>query len=277
MSPCRHSSRTSGHRGANGAAVADLAQVWRVAGEAAGREPRRGVADRAGRPAPAPACTDVRGCVDHLARTVRPRPAGRRTSPRAARRSVPSTERSWLIMIREIPLLADQVGEQRQDLRLHDHVQGRGGLVGDDQVGAAGQRHRDHHPLTLSAGELVRIAAPRGATGRRRCRGARPCAPRAAFSPTFSCSTIGSRIWSPIGLDRVQRAHRALEHDGRLGPADRRAADPSSPCSRSSPRKRTSPVTFAVGGSSRSRLSANVVLPEPDSPGHAERLARPPG
>ena len=55
------------------------------------------------------------------------------------------------------PLL--QVGQQRQDLRLHGHVEGGGRLVGDEQVRLAGERHRDHHPLALAAGELVRVGA----------------------------------------------------------------------------------------------------------------------
>ncbi len=49
-----------------------------------------------------------------------------------------STDRSWLIMISEIPRLADQLGEQVEDLRLHDHVERRRRLVGDHQV--AGRR-----------------------------------------------------------------------------------------------------------------------------------------
>ena len=50
-----------------------------------------------------------------------------------------------------------QLLHQAQDLGLHRHVQGGGRLVGDQQLGPAGDRHRDHHPLALSAGEPVRI------------------------------------------------------------------------------------------------------------------------
>ena len=46
---------------------------------------------------------------------------------------------------------------QVQDLGLHRHVQGRGRLVRDQQHGPAGDRHRDHHPLALPAGEAVGI------------------------------------------------------------------------------------------------------------------------
>ena len=60
------------------------------------------------------------------------------------------------------PLL--QLAEQGQDLRLHGDVEGGGRLVGDKDVGLAGQRHGDHHPLALTAGKLVRIGvdAPLG-------------------------------------------------------------------------------------------------------------------
>ncbi len=44
---------------------------------------------------------------------------------------------------------APQVGEQVEDLGLDGDVEGRGRLVGDEQVGLAGERHRDHHPLAL--------------------------------------------------------------------------------------------------------------------------------
>ena len=49
--------------------------------------------------------------------------------------------------------------QQLQDLRLHRDVERGGRLVGDQQVRFVGERHGDHHPLPLPAGELVRIAA----------------------------------------------------------------------------------------------------------------------
>ena len=45
--------------------------------------------------------------------------------------------------------------EQVEDLRLDRHVEGRRGLVGDQQVRVERQRHRDHRPLTHAPGELV--------------------------------------------------------------------------------------------------------------------------
>ena len=50
-----------------------------------------------------------------------------------------------------------EFGQQRQHLRLDGHVEGGGGLVGDQQFRFAGERHRDHHALFHAAGELERI------------------------------------------------------------------------------------------------------------------------
>ena len=50
-----------------------------------------------------------------------------------------------------------QVVDELQDLLLDGHVERGGRLVGDQQLGLAGQRHRDHHALPHAAGELVRV------------------------------------------------------------------------------------------------------------------------
>ena len=52
-----------------------------------------------------------------------------------------------------------QVLEQLEDLRLHGDVERRRRLVGDQKIGTIGERHGDHHPLSLPAGELVGIGA----------------------------------------------------------------------------------------------------------------------
>ena len=49
--------------------------------------------------------------------------------------------------------------QQFEDLRLDGDVEGRGGLVGDQEVGLVGQGHGDHHALALPSRELVRIGA----------------------------------------------------------------------------------------------------------------------
>ena len=50
-----------------------------------------------------------------------------------------------------------QLLQQCQDLRLDGDVERRRRLVGDQQCWLQRQRHGDHHPLPLAAGELVRV------------------------------------------------------------------------------------------------------------------------
>ena len=50
-----------------------------------------------------------------------------------------------------------QLAHQIEDLRLQGDVERGGRLVGDQELGIAGQRHRDHDALAHAAGELVRI------------------------------------------------------------------------------------------------------------------------
>ena len=54
--------------------------------------------------------------------------------------------------------LGAQLAHQVQNLRLDRHVEGRGRFVGDEQLGLAGQRHRNHDALGHAAGNLVRVA-----------------------------------------------------------------------------------------------------------------------
>ena len=54
------------------------------------------------------------------------------------------------------PGLVAQVPHQVEDLRLDRDVEGGRRLVGDEQLGLAGERHRDHHPLGHPARHLVR-------------------------------------------------------------------------------------------------------------------------
>ncbi len=52
-----------------------------------------------------------------------------------------------------------QVAHDVEDLRLHRYVERGRGVVGDEKVGAAHRRHRDHHALAHAAGKLMRILA----------------------------------------------------------------------------------------------------------------------
>jgi hypothetical protein len=51
-----------------------------------------------------------------------------------------------------------QLADELKDLRLDRHVERGGGLVGDQELRLAGERHRDHHALAHAARELVRKA-----------------------------------------------------------------------------------------------------------------------
>ena len=67
-----------------------------------------------------------------------------------------------------------------EDLRLHGDVERGRRLVGDEEIGAVGERHGDHHALALAAGELMRIGAePRRGIG---------------DADLFSSSTMRSRV-----------------------------------------------------------------------------------
>ncbi|MPM69333.1 hypothetical protein SDC9_116278 [bioreactor metagenome] len=52
---------------------------------------------------------------------------------------------------------APELLHQREYLRLYRHVKRRGRLVGDEEHRIAGERHRDHDPLSHASGELVRV------------------------------------------------------------------------------------------------------------------------
>ena len=116
--------------------------------------------------------------------------------------------------------IAHQVGEQLEDLRLHDHVQRGGGLVGDDQIRPAGERHGDHDALPLAAGELVRIGVRprrRHAHAVQQLRGAG--AGLAAADLLVQQDRLADLLTDRA--HRVQRAHRPLEHHRHLRPAHR--------------------------------------------------------
>ena len=183
----------------------------------------------AGRPA-APWCRRPAA----LRRCAPPAPARARcrgASPPPGRRSRPPAPRSWLMNSTLMRWLLLQLGEQLEDLALDRHVERGGRLVGDQQLGLAGQRHRDHHALLLAARQLVRVAR-RAAASARACR-PRPAAPRRARSaarrPRPRC--LHQRLGELLadGEHRVQRASS--------GPGTRRR----SPC-RAAPAARPAPA-----------------------------------
>ena len=128
------------------------------------------------------------------------------------------TDRSWVMRISDRPELAPEVLEQLQDLGLdHDVERGRR-LVADDDRRVAGEGHRDHRPLAHPAGQLVRVAAPRAsrdADQLEQLAGALPGGLRRLAEPLLD--RLGDLV--AHALDRVERVHRALEHDRDLAPA----------------------------------------------------------
>ena len=91
-------------------------------------------------------------------------------------------------------------------------------------VGLVGERHGDHHPLPLAAGELVRIGVEPRFGSRDADLVEQLERPRAALSrsetPRWTCST--SAIWRRSCEDRVERGHRLLEDHRDLVAANRR-------------------------------------------------------
>ncbi len=116
-----------------------------------------------------------------------------------------------------------ELRQQIHHLRLDGDVQGRGRLVRDDQVGAEGERHRDHDALAHAAGELVRVVA-------------HPLPGRGNADPLHQLHGLATGPLTghplvdlehlpelcPDGEDRVQRGQRVLEDHRHL-----RATDPA--------------------------------------------------
>ncbi len=117
---------------------------------------------------------------------------------------------------RHVPLALLRL-EEIEDLGLDGHVERGGGLVGEQQLRAAGERHGDHHPLTHPARELVRVLAQPalgfGYADRAQQR-KRALASAVARHVEVLVDRFGDLV--PDTHDRVQRVHRVLEHHRHL-------------------------------------------------------------
>jgi len=106
--------------------------------------------------------------------------------------------------------LALQLLEQRQDRRLHRHVQGRGHLVADQHRRLAHQRAGNRHALALATRQMMRVFV-------RRIRGQRdPCQRRVDTRPAGRALEAEEVLQGRLqalrhGLARVQGAIRVLE------------------------------------------------------------------
>ena len=113
------------------------------------------------------------------------------------------------------PALLDQLDEEIEDLALHGDVERRGRLVGDQQIGLAGERGGDHRALPLPARQLMRV----GVKPRRRVGDAdafQQFAGALAGGPFAHPEMLAQGLahLPPDGQQRVQRGHRLLEHHG---------------------------------------------------------------
>ena len=117
--------------------------------------------------------------------------------------------------------VALQLVHQLQDLGLRGHVERRGGLVGDQQVGVVDQRHSDHHPLAHPARELVWVVV-HARLGSRDGHGFQHLH-RAAVSDLLADVLMQLHRLAQLRadrVDRVQRRHRILEDHRDLVAAD---------------------------------------------------------
>mgnify|MGYP003694400329 CR=1 FL=1 len=103
--------------------------------------------------------------------------------------------------------------QQVEDLRLDRDVERRGRLVGDQELGPAGERHGDHHALAHAAGKIVRIVVDAAAGRRNAAPGRAARSPRSRAAPArraVVAASSTSAICSPIVQHRVERGHRLL-------------------------------------------------------------------
>ena len=117
---------------------------------------------------------------------------------------------------REAELVLELLHEP-EHLGLNHDVEGGGGLVGEDDGRATRQRHRDHHPLLLAAGELVRVVG-HPARGQAHLLQQRADADLrlALVRLAVHDDGLGDLIADPA--HRVQRVQRSLEHHRGAGP-----------------------------------------------------------
>ena len=119
-------------------------------------------------------------------------------------------------------MLADQLAEGGEAFDLRRHVKRRGRLVKDQNIGLGDHRHRRHHALKLSAGNLMRITRA-DRLGTRQIElfeqadrlGARLCRRQHAVPHRRLADLLHQRMRG------VERGRRALRDIGDLGPAQR--------------------------------------------------------
>ena len=184
------------------------------------------------------------------------------------------TPRSCEISISAMPRSATSSLIRSRICALDGHVQRRGRLVGDQQVGPAGQRHGDHDALALAAGKLVRIGvdAPRRVGNADAIEQRERLLARLRRPTCRDAARSGSATWRPMlctGLSAVigswkimpMRSPR-MRHISRVALADQLLAVEADAAG-----------TCAPSGSRPISAIAVIDLPQPDSPTKPERLA----
>ena len=165
--------------------------------------------------------------------------------------------------------------QQVEDLRLDGDVERRGRLVGDQELGLAGQRHGDHHALAHAARQAMRIVVdPLGATG---CAPARACRWRASRRLRPEDRVRQHRLGDLIAdrVDRVERGHRLLEDHRDRGSAHRRRSSAERPRGRGRRTARRPPRPRRAAATRPITESEVTLLPQPDSPTSPTVLPRP--
>ena len=119
------------------------------------------------------------------------------------------------------PVLLLEAAEQLEDLALDRDVESGRRLVGDQELGFAGQRHRDHDALLLAAGKLVRIDGEPSLRLRHADLAEQRLGPLHGGAPA-EAEVLDQRLDDLLadGEHRVERAHRVLEDAGDLLAAD---------------------------------------------------------
>ena len=181
-----------------------------------------------------------------------------------------TTPRSCETSTMPMPVLALDITQQVEHLRLYGHIQRRSGFVGEEDVRVEGQRDGKHAPLAHPSGKIVRLQEPSAGLDCRCLRGGQQ-SPRRSFCASsrliLRCLQHGFRDLLPDGDRGVQRGHGVLKQHGKQR---NRAACASRfsvygagcPCRRLS----ILPLIRALPGRSFMTDLHKTDLPHPDSP-----------
>ena len=174
----------------------------------------------------------------------------------------------WVIMISAHAVLGLQADQQIEDLLLDGDVERGGRLVGDQQLGIAGDGHGDHDALALAARHLVREGPqPLGRVGNADLRQQLDGAGAARGAVHAHVEAQHLLDLEADGEAGIEAGHRLLEDHRDVLADDLAPLGAASASSRSLPSNVIrSAVTLAVHGSRPITASIATDLPEPDSP-----------